>query len=218
MSRRMKEQRGYSLTELLTVVAIIGVITLVTIPAVMQVIPQYRLRAATAQLAAALRMTRQTAITTRNARRVTFDAANARYSMGQATSPTADITTTAGWQGVGDNNRLTPGSPVGSAAAWQTLSGITMSTAGLLNLDCDSSGYVEAVFNKDGTLDDDFNSSCASGGTAKISFITSSTAGSTPQTMTPRIRLHYDSNLIRFNTYYIYISDIGQITTAETKE
>ena len=57
MRRHCKNARGYTLAELLTVVGIVGVVSLVSIPAFIQLMPQYRIRGASTELSAALRMT-----------------------------------------------------------------------------------------------------------------------------------------------------------------
>ncbi|HYC58247.1 MAG TPA: GspH/FimT family pseudopilin [Thermoanaerobaculia bacterium] len=80
---RRANQRGYSLPELLTVVAIMGILSLITLPAFNKLMPQYRIRSAASEIAASLRMLRSQAVSTRNQFRMTLDPANERYTMAQ---------------------------------------------------------------------------------------------------------------------------------------
>src|SRR6185436_13867258 len=93
------------MTELLTVVAMIGVITLVTVPAFVQLMPQYRIRSAASEAGAALRMLRQKAITTRTPWKASFDAAANQYSYSKLTSPDATRSTASNWVNIGRDGR-----------------------------------------------------------------------------------------------------------------
>lgn len=81
MKRRHEGSRGYSLSELLTIVAIIGLISMVTIPAFMQLMPQYRLRSAASEMAASLKVLRARAVATRSNWRMEVDRDNNRYRL-----------------------------------------------------------------------------------------------------------------------------------------
>src|SRR5215212_2828311 len=140
-----KRERGYSLSELLTVVAIVGLITLVSLPAIFQLLPQYRVRSATGEIGSVIRMARQNAQSTRRPWRVTFDTTNGRYAMAMLNTPTAALTTPGNWTPVGSNNR-----PTSSTNAWRNLKFMTVSSTGFL--DVDSSNGIDIIFIRDGSL------------------------------------------------------------------
>lgn len=81
MRKNTDRQSGYSLTELLTVVAMIGLVSLVALPALFGLFPQYRIRGAASELTSNLRMLRQKAIGTRSQWRMMIDPANDEYSL-----------------------------------------------------------------------------------------------------------------------------------------
>lgn len=199
--RTTSRASGYSLAELLTVVSIIGLVGLASIPALMQLMPQYRMRSATSELASAMRIARQNAIGTRRPWRVQFDAAGSRYAIGELNSPTASLATYTNWVKIGENDRPV----VGSAAAWKSLSFMSMNTSGFHDVDCHDG--VDVVFLRDGSVSDAFNSTCSAGGTSALTF--------SPR---PYVRLHYNSSMVRYNTYYVYADSSGYITTDQTKE
>lgn len=203
MRRHCKKSRGYSLAELLTVVAIVGVVTLVSIPAFIQLMPQYRIRGAATELSAALRMTRQDAIATRRPWRVTVDGAGKRYAISMLTTPGADMKVAANWTHMGENNRVVP---TGGAPWWKQLSSdIQLSTTGFNDIDC--ANGADVIFQRDGSIAPDYNNSCTAGGTAAIDFTTP-----------PKIRVYYPSQYVRYNAYYIYGSAGGNLTTDQAKE
>jgi prepilin-type N-terminal cleavage/methylation domain-containing protein len=183
-----KHQRGYSLPELLTVVAIVGLIALVSVPAIFQLLPQYRMRSVTGELAATLRMTRQNAQSTRRPWRVTFDTTGTRYSIGMLNSPTAAMNVAANWVPIGSNNR-----PVSAANAWRSLRGMIVTAGGFV--DVDTTNGPDVIFIRDGSL----SPACYS-------------------STTPAIRLHTANNLVRYNTYYMRLNPSGYLATNQTKE
>lgn len=81
MNRRHSRSRGYSLSELLTIVAIVGLITMVAVPAFMQLLPQYRMRSAASEVASSLRMLRARAISLRASTQMIVDASGDSYRM-----------------------------------------------------------------------------------------------------------------------------------------
>ena len=101
MQRRSRRSRGYSLSELMTVVSIIGVVTLVTLPAFMQLVPQYRIRNAASEVTATLRMLRQRAVATRTDWKMVVDPANDRYALLRRNG--------GSWLEIGSNGRPAPG-------------------------------------------------------------------------------------------------------------
>jgi prepilin-type N-terminal cleavage/methylation domain-containing protein len=201
VKRHRTNVRGFSLVELLTVVAIIGIVTLVSLPAFFQLLPQYRIRSTAAELAAALRMTRQDAIGTRRPWRVTIDGPGSRYSISMLSSPSADMKVSTNWSPIGENNRPVPTGGV----FWKQLSNMTLSTTGFLDIDC--ANGTDVIFLRDGSISPAFNNTCAAGGTAVIDFTTP-----------PKVRLYYPSRWIAFNAYYIYGSSSGTLTTGQAKE
>jgi Tfp pilus assembly protein FimT len=194
-----KHARGYSLAELLTVVGILGVVTLISIPALFQLLPQYRIRSASTELSAALRMTRQDAIGTRRPWRITIDGPGKRYAISMLNAPNADMTVSTNWTRIGENNRPAP-----SGAVWwkQLAKDIQISTTGFNDIDC--ANGADIIFKRDGSIAPDYNTSC---GSAVIDFTTP-----------PKIRIYYPSSLVRYNAYYIYGSSGGNLTTDQTKE
>jgi len=194
-----KHARGYSLAELLTVVGILGVVTLVSLPALFQLLPQYRIRSASTELSAALRMTRQDAISSRKPWRITIDGPGSRYAISMLNAPNADMKVSTNWTRIGENNRPAPS----TAVWWKQLSkDIQISTTGFNDIDC--ANGTDVIFLRDGSIAPDYNTSC---GTAVIDFTTP-----------PKIRVYYPSRLVRYNAYYIYGSSGGNLTTDQAKE
>lgn len=73
----LRSQGGYSLVELLIVVAIIGMLSLVTVPPMLGYMRQMKVRSATRQLNTDLRFARQRAITQNNPVAFSFQPGNA---------------------------------------------------------------------------------------------------------------------------------------------
>lgn len=200
MPHRRRKSRGYSLPEVLTVVAITGLIALVAIPALTTLMPQFRVRSAASEVAATIRMARESAVATRRPWRVSFDSANARYAVSALSAAGADMKTPGNWTKIGENNRVMPAGGIW----WKTLpASMTLSTVNLLDVDC--ANGTDLIFQRDGTVDTTYNTACSAGGTAALAFPAS-------------VRLHYDSQFVPTNTYYLDTSGAGSVTPRQTKE
>lgn len=186
----MRRERGYTLPELLTVVAIMGLITLVAIPAIFQLMPQYRLRSTASEIANTIRLTRQNALATRKAWRVTFDTNNNRYFVSMLNNPGDPLTSSGSWTPVGNSNR-----PTTLAKAYRPLKNMSLTQSGLIDVDGGSSG-VDVIFDREGGLEPTCHNTNPAG-----------------------IRLHANTNLVKYNTYYVLLQDsTGYVTTDQTKE
>lgn len=195
-------QRGYSLAELLTVVSILGVITLIAIPALFQLMPQYRIRGAASELASTMRMARQKAITTRNPWRVVLDPANDRYAVSALTTPGADITVATNWTWVDKDWRTG-----GAAAVWRTLPSSTDLRNGSTTFNdvvCPAGANRDVVFLRDGSLSN--AARCGVAG-SELTFAT-----------LPAAVVAVNNTLVRYNRYYLTAQQSGIIQVAPRKE
>lgn len=77
----MKSQQGYSLAELLTVVAIIGILSLVTVPNFISLYQASRVRGVVRTFSSDLRNVRQLAIAGSQRTRLSFDATGKSYTV-----------------------------------------------------------------------------------------------------------------------------------------
>lgn len=94
---KQHRQRGYSLAELLTVVAMVGLISMVALPTFLKVIPQYRIRGAASEISASLRLIRSKAVSTRSSWRMTVDPTNDEYWL--------ESNATGTWSPVGEDGK-----------------------------------------------------------------------------------------------------------------
>jgi len=192
---RRKRERGFSLSEVLTVVAMIGVITLVTVPAMVQLLPQYRIRSAASDAGASLRMIRQKAITTRTPWKVSFDPARERYSFYKLQTPTSARDVVGNWDMMSRDLRKKV-----SEGQWIRVSAIdlrTNTTNPFLNVDSDSDSTVDIIFLRDGTVAND-------GG---LTFAT-----------LPSVVFAVDNRFVKYNRYYLTLSQNGTLAIRATKE
>ena len=204
MQQRRSSERGVSLTELLTVVAIIGVIALITVPAMMQLMPQYRIRSAASDAGAGVRMIRQKAITTRVPWKISFDANNDRYKYSQLSGANAARTTAANWLNMGRDGRPT----VGNGEHWIRGSSIDLRTATtnpFKDVDCD--GYKDLIFLRTGEVAVDANGGGCGGG-ANLDFTVN----------LPSVVFAVDNNFVRFNRYYLQFEKNGRLEILARKE
>ncbi len=201
MKRRPIRSRGYSLTELLTIVAMIGVITLISLPAVMQLMPQYRIRSAASETAATIRQIRQRAMSTRATHRILFDPANDRYSLWMLTTQTSPLTAVASWTPLTKDAR-------GTATAEEFITtpavDLRANTANpLKDVVLPDDAKVDLIFLRDGSV----SPAPEIGDTVELTF-----------TPAPAIVFAVDNNLVKYNRYYIQLSRRGTVTIDPEKE
>lgn len=115
--RKQHRSRGYSLPELLTVVGMVGIITLVALPTFLQIIPQYRIRGAASEMAASLRMIRSKAVSTRTPWRMTVDPTNDQYWLEHQIG--------GAWTPIAEN-----GKPLTAGSKWEKTPGVDLMPAG----------------------------------------------------------------------------------------
>ena len=206
MRDRRSRQHGFSLTETLTVVAIVGIISLVTLPALVQLMPQYRIRSAASEAGAALRMIRQKAISTRTPWKVSFDPAADRYAYYKLRTPGAARNDVTNWVPMGRDGRPTNGAVV----QWIDLSRVNLMTGSpnpnqFKNVDCDANNTADIVFLRDGTVATDPNGACAA-------------AGALTFAVQPSIVMAVDNRFVKYNRYYMSFSQSGVLTIRAAKE
>jgi prepilin-type N-terminal cleavage/methylation domain-containing protein len=74
--RHMRRNEGYTLIEVMTVLALIGIVASIIIPNVIGWLPNYRLRSGAEEIQSALQLARLGAIKQNTSSTVTFDTAN----------------------------------------------------------------------------------------------------------------------------------------------
>jgi type II secretory pathway pseudopilin PulG len=193
--------------ELMIVVAMVGVVTMVTVPAFVSIMPQYRIRGAASETMADLRGIRQMAVSSRRPWRVSFvrgdPPAGGYFYYSRLESNNADMTDTDNWEVMGRDMRPLGARPFGSAVV--RMSGVTMDVATdvpLHDVDCDE--YPDLIYMRDGTISDlgdctdpdvlhDFNPP-------------------------PTIAYTLDNKWVRFNTYTLAFQKPGTVIVTPTKE
>ena len=190
--------------ELLVVVAIIGVVALVTIPALMQLMPQYRIRSAASETAAVIRLIRQRAVTTRSPWRITFDTSQNRYRYFALNSPYADQAVEANWTAIARDGR---NRAVGGDEEWIQVTSVQLqsTTNSFKDVVCPTDGLIDLIFLRDGSVSD--KAACGATATDVLTFGTA-----------PSVRFSVDSNLVRFNRYYVTVAKNGSVGIRPTKE
>lgn len=199
----MRKQLGYSLSEMLVIIAIMGIVTLVTVPALLQLMPQYRIRSAASEAAGTIRMVRQRAIATRTPWRISYDPADNRYRLWTLSSPHADLSVGANWQPVRRDGRTIDA----RNEDWYSSSAIDLQGGSTTfnDVTCPSDGDLDLIFLRDGTVADD--PPCGGTSADELTFAPN-----------PSILFSVDSNLVRFNRYYISVSKEGLVAVRPAKE
>ncbi|HYI10793.1 MAG TPA: GspH/FimT family pseudopilin [Thermoanaerobaculia bacterium] len=200
---RRNAQSGYSLTELLTIVGMIGVVTLITIPAIRQLMPQYQIRAAASEAAAALRFARQKAISTRTPWKVSFDPNNDMYSYAMLNAQNADMSVAANWTSISRDTLKV----AGTNDPWIRTAAVDVQTTGgnsFKDVDCPSDGVVDIIFLRNGEISN--KAKCGDPATAVLTFATA-----------PSIVIAVDNSAVRFNRYTISITEVGTVTVTPSK-
>jgi Tfp pilus assembly protein FimT len=190
--------------ELLVVVAMIGVILLVTMPALMQIMPQYRIRSAASEAAANISMVRQRAISTRMPWRIAMDIGGNKYHYYVLTSLGADMSVSTNWRAM-KRDAMT-GDQLGEEWVRPPSVDLRTTTTPFHDVVCPTDGTVDIIFLRDGMVSDKEN--C--GG--------SPTTGLLDFTTDPSVVFAVDNNLIKYNRYYIAVSKNGKVTVTPTKE
>ena len=198
----MRKQQGYSLIELLVIVAMIGVVMLVTLPALMQLMPQYRIRSAASEAAGTIRMIRQRAITTRTPWRISYDASLDRYRLWTLRSPYADLSVAANWRPIRRDGRTFDGM---NEDWFNSAVDLRPESATFHDVTCPADGGIDLIFLRDGTVAN--SAPCGGASTDLLTF--------SPD---PGIVLAVDSNSVRFNRYSITVSEAGLVTVQASKE
>lgn len=205
MRRSSGASRGYNLMELLVVVAIVGIVALITVPALLQLMPQYRIRSAASETAAAIRMIRQRAVTTRSAWRISFDTSQNRYSYYALTSPNAALDVAANWTAISrDGRNVAPG----GTEQWVNVTAVQLqsTTNSFKDVVCPTDGMIDLIFLRDGSVSN--KAACGAAATTVLSF--------TPTQ--PSVLFRVDSNYVRFNRYYVSLAQNGTLSIRPAKE
>jgi prepilin-type N-terminal cleavage/methylation domain-containing protein len=208
VQRRGGASRGYSLMELLVVVAIISVVALITVPALMQLMPQYRIRSAASETAAAVRMIRQRAVTTRSPWRISFDLTRNRYRYYALKQPNLSLSVATNWTSISrDGVNPAPGSET-----WVNIPSVQLKapTGSFKDVVCPADGVLDLIFLRDGSVAD--KAACSGG--SVLTF----TAATTTAPATPALLFSVDNSYVRFNRYYLSLAENGTVTITPKKE
>lgn len=208
MNKRDVNSRGYTLTELLTVVAIVGLVALVSLPAILQLMPQYRIRGAATELASAMRAARQRAMSTRIPWKIEFSPSNDcyRYAMFSTTLPPTDdnMKVSSNWRFMNARGR-SPGSGTNMDICTAAVDLRTNTSNPFKDVEGGSASTdVDVIFLRNGEVADN---PAAGTTTPRLTFTTS-----------PSVVFAVNNRLVRYNRYYIAVTQTGEVTVTATKE
>lgn len=140
---RDQRQRGYSITEMLTVVAIIGIVSLVLVPNFMSMYRAGKMKTATRNFIGRVRKVQQQAVTENHRMRICFIPTAKTYTVWtEVTNQTTGVKT---WRQVGQPVNLEESGAANKSGV------ISFGTTGFADVDSDSINDV--VFNPNGTVD-----------------------------------------------------------------
>jgi len=141
--RSGQRQRGYSITEMLTVVAIIGIVSLILVPNFMSMYRIGKMKTATRNFIARVRRVQQQAVTLNRRMRISFTPNTRTYTIWtERTNPTTGVRT---WVQQGFEQ------PLEEAGAANKSGVISFGTTNFDDKDSDSINDI--VYNPNGTLD-----------------------------------------------------------------
>jgi len=199
---------GYSMIELLVVVGMVGIVALITVPAVVQLMPQYRIRSAASETAAAVRMIRQQAIAQRTPWRIEFDLKNNRYRYWRLNNPGADLSVEANWTLMSRNPRWAAKT---TDPEWIQIAAVQLAATAnsFQDVVCPitpSEPKVDMIFLRDGSVSDQGQCTVSPPATPLVF---------SPE---PEIKFAVDSNAVQFNRYYVSLTENGTVHVRATKE
>lgn len=210
--RRFTDQSGYSLPEMLIVVAIIGIISLVTVPAFINLQKSNKIKTSAREFNTTLRAARQRAVTTNMQTKVGFETGNRaklstclnlpkpcqrRYTLYTRPNPTS-ADPRPDWVEVEPNGLLLPAG-VSSRRPRQTDDIVYF----------DNSSTATDV--------DDISGEPVVDGENDIIFRSNGTVLFTPNTVTERTIVLRAMANIPFNEYTVTLRTTGNLTTARTR-
>jgi type II secretory pathway pseudopilin PulG len=205
--QRRRKAAGYSIIELMIVVAMVGVVTLVTVPAFVSIMPQYRIRGAASETMANLRAVRQMAVTSRRPWKVTFVYGNppegGQFFYSRLKDNNPDMTDPDSWERMGRDLR-----PLGTRLDTSSIVRVpavelkVATDSPLHDVDCDEN--VDLIYLRDGTVSN--LGDCAD-----------------PDVLMdfdppPSIEYTIDNQWVRFNTYALSFEKPGNVAVAPSKK
>jgi prepilin-type N-terminal cleavage/methylation domain-containing protein len=216
-----RKAAGYSLIELMVVVAMVGIVTLVTVPAFVSIMPQYRVRGAASEGLSNFRSVRQMAVTSRRPWKITFVQGSVLpgqpredwFFFSRLTNPAVPLTTAGNWETMGRDLKPLNGRPLGSAAV--RISGVELETETgkpLHDVDCDE--RIDLIYLRDGTVS---NLPDCGGDPLEEEELLDFNLDEADEEL-PSFKYHIDNDFVRFNTYTMQVTKAGTITVVPEKE